>query len=121
MTITRQVAAMGSDPIRVGEQIVEQLSGPQLRLAIVFAHWELDPAAIALACAKLGVPVVGCTATGVIGPRVPIDGKGAVAIGFYGDWLRVGIGIVPDLTKSAITRSRDAVTRAATMLGLVPN
>ena len=120
-TFARQVAALGSDPVRVGAEIVEQLIGPQLQLAIVFAHWALDPAALATACAKLGVPVVGCTAHGTIGPRMPIDGTGAVAIGFYGDWLRVGIGVAPDLSTSPITRSRDAVIRAAAMLDLAPN
>ena len=30
-------------------------------------------------------------------------------LGFYGDWLRVGIGVASDLPKSPLARSRDAV------------
>jgi hypothetical protein len=58
--------------------------------------------------------VVGCTTLGVITPQG--EGPTAAAIGLYGDWLRVGIGVATDLPKSALARSRDAVHRAAAQL-----
>jgi hypothetical protein len=42
------------------------------------------------------------------------------AVGFYGDWLRVGVGVASDLPKSPLARSRDATIAACEMLGIEP-
>jgi len=65
----------------------------------------------------VSAPVVGCTTVGVLAPLLPPDQIGAVALGLYGDWVRVGIGVAPELSKSALGRSRDAVLQAAAKLG----
>ncbi|HET9623863.1 MAG TPA: FIST C-terminal domain-containing protein, partial [Kofleriaceae bacterium] len=41
----------------------------------------------------------------------------AVALGLYGDWLRVGVGAVGELAHGGLTRGRDAVHQAAAALG----
>ena len=99
--------------------IVEGLRAPGLRCAFVFADWRLDPAVIARQTQRglSPAPVVGGTTVGVIAPRAPTQGIAAVGLGLYGDWLRLGIGIAPELPKSALTRSRDAVNAAAAALG----
>jgi hypothetical protein len=62
--------------------------------------------------------VVGCSTLGVIGPGPAATGEpAAVALGLYGDWVRVGIGVAPELSKAALTRSHDAVHQAAAALG----
>ncbi|NVB81534.1 MAG: hypothetical protein HOV81_24280 [Kofleriaceae bacterium] len=92
------------------------LRGDGLRLAIVFADWRIDAATLARGIQQaLPAPVVGCTTVGVIGGSGPAPT--AAAIGFYGDWLRAGIGIATELPKSALARSRDAVHRASAALG----
>ncbi|MDX2088254.1 MAG: FIST N-terminal domain-containing protein [Kofleriaceae bacterium] len=117
-SIARQVVATGTDAAKIASRIVDELAGPDLRLALVFADWRLDPAVIASATYRgLRAPVVGGGTTGVIGRNVPCEEISAVGIGFYGDWLRVGIGVAPELPKAALARSRDAVQHAATMLG----
>jgi hypothetical protein len=116
--IARQVVASGSDAAEVANKIVEGLAGPDLRLAFVFADWRLDPAVIASTTHRgLEAPVIGGTTLGVIGKGAPLDGISAVGLGLYGDWLKVGLGVAPDLPKSALTRSRDAVNHAAAALG----
>lgn len=116
--IARQVVASGPDATEVANKIVDALAGPDLRLAFVFADWRLDPAVIAgVTYRGLEAPVIGGTTLGVIGKGAPIDGISAVGLGLYGDWLKVGLGVAPDLPKSPLTRSRDAVNQAATALG----
>jgi hypothetical protein len=122
-TIARQAVATGMDAAWVAGQIVEQLAAPDLKLAFVFSDWRLDPRQLAATYRALRVPVVGGTTVGVVGSRAPLGQDGitsiacAVGIGFYGDWLRVGLGVAPELSKSALARSRDAVNRAAQALG----
>ncbi len=117
--IARQVVASGSDAAEVANKIVDGLSGPGLRLALVFADWRLDPATIASTTFRgLKAPVIGGTTLGVIGKGAPIDGVSAVGLGLYGDWLKVGFGVAPELPKSALMRSRDAVNAAALALGV---
>lgn len=117
-SIARQVVATGTDAAKVAAKIVDELAGPDLRLALVFADWRLDPATIAGTTYRgLRAPVVGGVTPGVIGRNVPCDDVAAVGVGFYGNWLRVGIGVAPELPKAALARSRDAVQHAATMLG----
>jgi hypothetical protein len=118
--IARQVVVAGMDPANVAAQLIEQLAAPDLRLALVFACSRIDQGALAAALHPLRAPVVGCAAAGVIGPRAPLDGQATAAIGFYGDWLRCGIGVAADLPKSPLARSREAMIRAATMLGTTP-
>lgn len=111
------------DASYVAGQIVEQLAAPDLKLAFVFSDWRLDPRQLASTYRALRVPVVGGTTVGVVGAKAPLGQDGitsiacAVGIGLYGDWLRVGLGVAPELSKSALTRSRDAVNRAAQSLG----
>jgi hypothetical protein len=117
-SIARQVVATGTDATKVAAKIVDELAGPDLRLALVFADWRLDPATIAATTYRgLRAPVVGGVTHGVIGHGISYEEVAAVGVGFYGDWLRVGIGVAPELPKAALARSRDAVQHAATMLG----
>lgn len=116
--IARQVVATGTDAAKVAAKIVDELADPRLRLALVFADWRLDPEVMARTTYRgLRAPVVGGTTTGVIGRGVPCDEVAASAIGLYGDWLRIGLGVAGELPKAALARSRDAVQHAVTMLG----
>jgi hypothetical protein len=114
--IARNVTVSGLDAAEVAQELVAKLRADDLKLVVVFADWRIDPAVLARSLQQaLPAPVVGCTTIGVIsaaaGPST------AVALGLYGDWLRVGIGIANDLPKSALARSRDAVHRAAAAIG----
>ncbi len=114
MAIARQVVATGANATEVAGKLVEGLAGPGLQ----FADWRLDATTIAGSTYHgLEAPVVGGSTLGVIGKGVPREAIAAVAVGLYGAWARVGIGIAQDLPKSALTRSRDAVNHAASMLG----
>ncbi|MBX3156963.1 MAG: FIST C-terminal domain-containing protein [Deltaproteobacteria bacterium] len=123
--IARQVVASGDDAERVAREIVEGLLAPDLRCAFVFADWRLDPAAIARVTQHglRPAPVVGGSTVGVLGPIDAAtaagitDRKRAVGMGLYGDAFRVGIGVAPELPKSPLTRSRDAVHQAAAGMG----
>lgn len=117
--IARQVVATGANAAEVAAHLVEGLAGPDLRLAFVFADWRLDPAEIAAVTRRgLGAPVVGSTTPGVIARGAIPGALTAVALGLYGEGFRVGIGVAPELPKSALARGRDAVGRALVALGL---
>lgn len=117
--IARQVVASGTDAAEVANKIAQGLAGPGLGLALVFADWRLDPHVIASVTHRhLAAPVVGGSTIGVIAKGAPLEGISAVGLGFYGGWLRVGLGVAPDLPKSPLTRSRDAVNQAAAALGV---
>lgn len=121
--LARQAYATGSDPAALARFVVDRLShtpgSPPLQIAFVFASCRLDAPALVAGLCELPAPVVGCTALGVIGPGKPAGGEPAVAaLGLYGNWLRVGIGVAPELSKAALTRGRDAVHQAARALGL---
>ncbi|HSN25465.1 MAG TPA: FIST N-terminal domain-containing protein [Kofleriaceae bacterium] len=113
--IVRNVTVAGLDADVCVRGLAEQLAGPELRLVLVFADWRIDPYGLAKGLQKaLKAPVVGCSAVGVVA-----NTPGTVAaVGYYGDWLRVGIGVASDLPKSPLARSRDAMERAAEALGL---
>jgi hypothetical protein len=112
--IARSVTARGFDAAIVAKELAENLRGGELRLVIVFADWRIDPVVLARAMqSELPAPVVGCTTIGVIGG----PDASAAAIGFYGKWLRAGIGLATELSKSALEHSRDAVHAAAAALG----
>jgi hypothetical protein len=128
--LARQVVATGTDAARIAAELVERLRAPDLRLAFVFADSRLDAATIARVAQRGLAPalVVGGTTTGVIAPIPPIpptpdrgDGGGvplaAAGLGLYGDWLKAGAGVAPELSKAALARSRDAVELAALELG----
>jgi hypothetical protein len=117
--IARNVVVEGDDAERVASGIVEGLRAPDLRCAFVFADWQLDPAILAhhLQRGLSPAPVVGGTTTGVVMPRGGPRAATAIGLGLYGDWLRVGIGVGTELSKSPLTRSRDAVLAAAANLG----
>ncbi len=120
MSIAREVVAVGTDAAKVADELVEKLRGPGLQLAVVFADARLDPAVIASVTGRaLGpAPVVGCSTRGVVTRLAQVGREpAAVALGLYGDWLRVGIGVVPELSRSPLIRSRDAMHAAAAMLG----
>lgn len=114
--IARNVTARGLDAEQVARELIDQLRGDDLRLVVVFADWRIDAATLARTLQQaLPAPVVGCTTIGVISARTPI--ATAAALGLYGDWLRVGIGVANELTRSALVHGRDAVHRAAAALG----
>ena len=90
-------------------------------MVLVFASHRLDPDRLAgaLAASLPGVPVIGCTSCGEIGAGGDHEGTvAAIAIG--SPHLRIGIGVAPDLTHSALRSSRAAVVEAAAALGLAP-
>lgn len=110
---------MGADTEAVAREIVEGLRAPDLRIAFVFADWRHDPHVIAHTTQRGLSPAIalGGTTTGVIASSAPRDGMAAVGLGLYGDWVHVGVGVAADLPKAALTRSRDAVQRAAVSMG----
>lgn len=115
--------ASGDDAERVATEVVERLRAPDLRIAFTFADWRLDARTIARVMQRglAPAPVVGGTTVGVIARGAPRGAMSIAGLGLYGDWLRVGIGIGPDLPKSPLTRSRDAVHTAAAALGTRPD
>ena len=116
--IARPVLVTGSDAAAVGRAVVDQLASPALKLAFVFADSRLDPEVLLGELRQLPAPVVGCTAVGVIGPEGMAGALPAVsALGLYGDWVRAGVGIAGELSRSPLTRGRDAVHQAALALG----
>jgi hypothetical protein len=121
LVIARHVVEEGEDSTRVAHAIVERLRAPDLRCVFVFADWRLDPAVVARETQRGLSPaaVVGGSTTGVVGPRGggADERPAAAALGLYGDWLRVGVGVATELPKSALTRSRDALQAASAALG----
>ncbi|HEX3473706.1 MAG TPA: FIST N-terminal domain-containing protein [Kofleriaceae bacterium] len=115
--IARQAFVAGRAPGQLARALADRLAGPDLRIAFMFADRRLDPAGLAGVHRELGVPVVGCSAAGVIGPGPLESGPGVVGLGLYGDWVRAGIGVATDLSGAALTHSHDAVHRAAAALG----
>ncbi|MGE0868933.1 MAG: FIST signal transduction protein [Kofleriaceae bacterium] len=116
--ISRQVAIAGTDPDKVARSIVDHLASPDLRIAFVFGDWRLDPAVLAATTqAGLSAPVIGGTSVGMI--QRDLDGAApcAVGLGLYGDWLQIGVGLATELSRAALTRSREAVRQAASALG----
>ncbi|HET7506600.1 MAG TPA: FIST N-terminal domain-containing protein [Kofleriaceae bacterium] len=115
--IAVQALATGGNPAELAKALVDRLAGPKLQIAFVFADHRLDPATFAALQHALAAPVVGCTTVGVLGPgATPGRAPAAVGLGLYGDWLRVGVGIAPELSKAAVGRGREAVHRAAVAL-----
>ncbi len=116
--IARQVLVTGGTPHELASALVERLASPALQMAFVFSDRRLAPEVFAGIQRALSAPVVGCTALGVIGPgAVTGDAPAAAALGFYGDEVRVGVGIASEISKAALARSRDAVNQAAVALG----
>jgi hypothetical protein len=111
--IARNVTAHGQDAGLVAKELGEKLVASDLALVVVFADWRIDAAAVARNLQQIvgSVPVVGCTAIGVIGAG------DSVALGLYGTDVRAGIGVATELSKHALARGRDAVERAAIALG----
>jgi hypothetical protein len=116
--LARQALVTGDDPAKLASALVDQLASPALRIAFVFADRRLDPAAFAGMGRALSAPVVGATTVGVLGAGAPAgDVPAAVGLGLYGSWVRAGIGVAPELSQAALTRSHEAVVQAATALG----
>jgi hypothetical protein len=117
--IARSAFAAGGDPGRLAGVIADHLAGPELRVAFVFADRRVEPSVFPAIEAAIAAPVVGCTASGVIGPGAAHDGPPAVvALGLAGGWLRVGVGLAAELARGALVRGRYAVQQAADALGL---
>ena len=115
--IARSVTVAGVEAEVVVNQLAERLAGDQLRLVIVFADWRIDPYELARGLQRaLPAPVVGCSTLGIVAGTPGT----ATAVGFYGEWLRVGVGVASELSKSALVRSRDAMEAAAAALGRTP-
>lgn len=121
--IARQVVATGANTEAVAREIVEGLRAPDLRIAFVFADWRHDPHVFARETQRGLSPAValGGTTTGIVASSAPCEGIAAAGLGLYGDWVHVGVGVAADLPKSALTRSRDAVQRAAVSMGRSPS
>lgn len=115
--IARTVTASGFDAASVTAELTAGLTGKDLRLVVVFADWRIDSQTLARGLQQaLPAPVVGCTTIGVIAGG-GAAGPSVAAIGLYGDWVKVGIGIATELPKYALARSRDAVHQAAAAIG----
>jgi hypothetical protein len=115
MSIARTVAAQGFQTDQVARDLITKLRGDDLRLVVVFADWRIESVALARAMHQaLPAPIVGCTTLGVIAAG---NRPSAAAIGFYGDWVRVGIGVATELPTSALAHGRDAVHQAVAALG----
>jgi hypothetical protein len=115
--IARNVTVAGDEAKGVVDLLAERLAGDKLKLVVVFADWRLDPYVLAQGLQRaLPAPVVGCSTVGVVSR----EGGTVTAVGFYGDWLRVGVGVASDLTKSPLARSRDATLAACEMLEMAP-
>jgi len=113
-----QALATGGPPDKIARALVDRLALPGLQVAFVFGDRRLDPAVLAATQRALSAPVVGCTSIGVLGPgTVPDDAPAAVALGLYGDGVRVGVGVATELSRAALTRSSEAVHQAAVALG----
>lgn len=115
--------ASGASTEQVAREIVEGLRAHDLQVAFVFADWRHDPHVIARETQRGLSPatVVGASSVGVIANGTPRDGMSAVGLGLYGEWVHAGVGVAPDLARSSLTRSRDAVLRAATAIGRSAN
>jgi hypothetical protein len=93
---------VSGDAVAAAEQLAEQLRAPDLRFALAFFDWRLDAKLFATTLHRaLGAPVVGCSTVGVI-TREP--GAKAAGLALCGDWVRVGVGVAPDLAKSVRLR-----------------
>jgi hypothetical protein len=120
----RRAHVAADEPARAVARLVAELGEPsrgRWSLVVAFSAHRLDPDDVArrLEAAFPGVPVIGCTSCGELGSGGDLEGTlGALAIG--SDRLRVGIGIAPDLQRSALRSSRAAVIEAAAALGHTP-
>lgn len=124
--IARQALATGGDAAALARALIDRLAGPELKLAFVFADHRLAPSAFAEISRALPAPVIGGSAASVLGPNALGAGTGpgsvggppaAVALGLYGDWLRVGVGAASELSHGGLARGRDAVHQAVAALG----
>jgi hypothetical protein len=121
--IARNVSARGVEGSRIAADLGEKLAGEGVRLVVAFVDSRVDDvAAFARELQRrVDAPVVGCTAIAVVDVTgADRDAPISTAVGFYGDWLRVGVGVATELVKSPIVRSREAVRRAAAALRTSP-
>jgi hypothetical protein len=120
--ISRIAVARGANGAAVAGELADQLAGPDVRLVVAFADAQVDDiAAFARELQRrIDAPVIGCTANAVVGFAETAQPT-STAMALCGDWLRVGIGVASELSKSPIVRSRDAVRRAAAALRLEPD
>ncbi len=115
--IARTVSVSGFDAGEVASALAAGLPRERLKLVLVFADWRIESAQLARRLQQsLPAPVIGCTTIGVVAGDRDAH-PSAAAIGLYGDWVRIGIGVATDLPKSPLARSRDAVHQAAAAIG----
>lgn len=117
---SRTAVAAGESAAQIARSIADELRDPDLRIAFVFADWQLDAHELARELHAVLAParIVGGTTIGVIGPgRSTEKNFAAVALGMYGDAVRVGIGVARELPLGGLTRARDAMVAAARDLG----
>jgi hypothetical protein len=115
--IARTVSVSGFHAGEVASALVAGLPSDGLKLVLVFADWRIDSGQLARRLQQsFSAPVIGCTTIGVVAGTREAH-PSAAAIGLYGDWVRIGIGVATDLPKSPLARSRDAVHQAAAALG----
>ncbi|MCA9674043.1 MAG: FIST C-terminal domain-containing protein [Kofleriaceae bacterium] len=118
--IVRRAHVETDDPQRAAAGLVAELDAAP-SLVVAFASSSLDPdrVAAALAGAFPGVPLIGCTSWGELGPAG--DRRGSIAaMSITSPGLRVGLGLARDLRGSALRSSRAAVGDAAAALGVTP-
>lgn len=115
--IARNVMAGGVDAAVVAKELGEKLGASDLVIAVVFADWRIDANVLARDLQHMlgTVPVIGCTAIGVVGSAA-LHPPASVALGLYGDWVRAGVGVATELSANPMARSRDAVEQAALAL-----
>jgi hypothetical protein len=132
----REAYAAGMRSEAVAAELVAGLRGGNSALVLAFVDHRLDLAVIGAALeAATGAPFVGCTTTGVIPSArtilrsvgVPEHSRGpemspprALAVALSSDWVRVGIGVAPELSHNAVANARAATHQAAAALGLAP-
>jgi hypothetical protein len=119
VVIARNVAAWGVDAVLVAKELGQKLVAADLKLVVVFADSAIDQPLLAREASTIfgAVPVIGCSTRSVIG-TAGLRPHGTVALGLYGEGVRVGIGVATDLRDGAQPRTRAAVERAAAGLGL---
>lgn len=119
--IVRRACAVAGEPRRAVAELAERLASPAASFLVAFASARLDPDVVAeaLAAAFPGVPMLGGTSYGELGPDGDLQGSIA-AMAITSPGLRAGVGLAAELASSALRASRAAVTEAAAALGHTP-
>jgi hypothetical protein len=116
--MVRRAHVDATDPEGAVARLADALGPGDWRLLVVFASVQLDADRVIAALDRTfpGVPLMGCTSHGEISAGGDHTGTVA-ALAIASPRLRVGLGLAPDLARSALRSSRAAVVDAATALG----